>query len=230
LATEKNHLIHRLPREARGRLLDICEPIHLVRGEVLGEHGTPTRTVYFPIVSYISVGTSIDGKPLLEVGMVGREGMLGAHLALGIFKEPLHLLVQGPGLAWRIPTRAFRRELAQSIPLQRGLNRYLHVLMAQLASSAACLRFHLIGPRLARWLLMTHDRAHSDNFSVTQEFLAHMLGVRRAAISAAAAELQRRNVIEYSRGDITVLNRAGLEAASCGCYAVERQTYSESLN
>jgi CRP-like cAMP-binding protein len=230
LATEKNHLIHRLPREARERLLDICEPIHLVRGEVLGEHGIPTRNVYFPTASYISVGTSIDGKPLLEVGMVGREGMLGAHLALGIFNEPLHSLVQGPGLAWRIPTRAFRRELAQSVPLQRGLNRYLHVLMAQLVSSAGCLRFHLIGPRLARWLLMTHDRAHSDNFSVTQEFLAHMLGVRRAAISAAAAELQRRNVIEYSRGAITVLNRAGLEAASCGCYVVERQTYSESLN
>ena len=228
--TEENHLIRRLPREARERLLDICEPIHLTRGEVLGDRGTPARNVYFPTDSYISVETSIDGKPVLEVGMVGREGMLGAHLALGIVNESLHSLVQGPGLAWRIPTRAFRRELARSVALQYRLNHYIYVLMAQMASSAACLRFHLIGPRLARWLLMSHDRAHSDNFFVTQPFLAHMLGVRRGAISAAAAALQRRNVIEYSRGDITVLNRAALEAASCGCYVTERETYSRSLN
>ena len=230
LAARENHLIRRLPRESRERLLGICEPIYLTRGEILGEQGVPTRNVYFPTDSYISVETSIDGKPVLEVGMVGREGMLGAHLALGIANESLHSLVQGPGLAWRIPTRAFRRELAHSVALQRGLNHYIYVLMAQMASSAACLRFHLIGPRLARWLLMSHDRANSDDFSVTQPFLAHMLGVRRGAISAAAGELQRRNVIEYCRGDITVLNRIALEAASCGCYVTERQTYSESLN
>jgi CRP-like cAMP-binding protein len=229
LKSEENLLIRRLPREARERLLDICEPIHLVRGEVLGDQGTPARNVYFPTDSYISVETSIDGKPVLEVGMVGREGMLGAHLALGMVNESLHSLVQGSGLAWRIPTRPFRRELARSVALKYVLNRYIYVLMAQMASSAACLRFHLIGPRLARWLLMSHDRAHSDNFFATQPFLAHMLGVRRAAISAAANELRRRNVIDYSRGDITVLNRAALEAASCGCYVTECHTYSRSI-
>jgi CRP-like cAMP-binding protein len=230
LATAENHLIKRLPRESRKRLLHICEPIHLVRGEVLGDQGAPTRHVYFPVDSYISVETSIDGKPVLEIGMVGREGMLGAHLALGVANDSLHSVVQAPGLARRIPTRAFRRELAQNGALQHGLNHYIYVLMAQMASSAACLRFHLIGPRLARWLLMSHDRAHSDNFSVTQPFLAHMLGVQRGAISAAAGQLQRRNVIAYSRGEITVLNRAALEAASCGCYVAGHQTYSRSLN
>ncbi len=230
MATGENHLIKRLPREARKRLLDTCEPMRLIRGEVLGDRGRPTRNVYFPTDSYISLVTPIGDKPVLEVAMVGREGMLGAHLALGIGNDALHSLVQGPGPAWRISIRAFRRELARSGALQRGLDRYLYVLMAQMAISAACLRFHLIGPRLARWLLMTHDRAHSDNFYITHESLAYMLGVRRGAISAAAGELQRRSVIEYSRGDITVLSRARLEAASCGCYIDECQTYSRLLN
>lgn len=226
--TDENHLINRLPPGARSRLLDICEPIQLTHGEILGGGG-PTRNVYFPTDSFISLGVSIDGHPALEVGMVGREGMLGAHLVLGMANESLHALVQGPGTAWRISTRTFRRELVQNLALQRCLYRYLYVLMAQMASSAACLRFHLVGPRLARWLLMSHDRAHSDHVRVTQELLAHMLGVRRGAITAAASELQRSGVIEYSRGAITVLNRVGLEGASCDCYIAERRAYSESL-
>jgi CRP-like cAMP-binding protein len=230
LLTGKNHLITRLPREARKRLLDVCELIHLSRGEILGDRGTVTRNVYFPTDSYVSLVTPIDGKPVLEVGMVGREGMLGAHLALGIGSETLHSLVQGAGPAWRIPAHAFRRELARSDSLQRGLYRYLYVLMTQMASSTACRHFHLIGPRLARWLLMAHDRAGSDSFYITHESLAAMLGVRRGAISTAAGDLQRSAVIEYSRGDITVLNRAALEAASCGCYHAECRTYSRLLN
>jgi len=201
-----------------------------VRNEILGERGTPTRSVYFPTGSYISLVFKLDGKPVLEVAMVGREGMLGAHLALGVVNDPLHALVQGPGPAWRIPTRSFRRELARSVALQRGLNRYLVVQMAQMASSAACLSVHLIVPRLARCLLMSHDRAHCDNFYATHASLAFMLGVRRGAITVAAGELQRSGAIEYSRGDITVMDRAGLEAASCGCYATERQAYSQLIN
>jgi CRP-like cAMP-binding protein len=227
--TDENHLIKRLPPGARRRLLDICEPIHLARGAVLGEYGAPTRNVYFPTDSYVSLGIYTGGNPALEVGMVGREGMLGAHLALGMPNESLHALVQGPGSAWCIPARAFRREFLRNPALQRCLYRYLYVLMAQMASSAACLRFHLIGPRLARWLLMSHDRAHSDHVCVTQEILAHMLGVRRGAITAAASDLQRSGMIEYSRGAITVLNRVGLEGASCACYTAERRAYSNSF-
>jgi CRP-like cAMP-binding protein len=230
LATVENHLIERLPRKERQRLLALCEPVQLVLTEVLCEPGKPTRHVYFPSESFISLVAQIDGKPALEVGMVGREGMLGAHVALGVVTAPLHALVQGAGAAWRIATPAFRTELARSLPLQRGLNRYLYVLMSQLAASAACLRFHQIGPRLARWLLMTQDRAQADQFHVTHEFLSYMLGVRRVGITAAAGALQRGGLIEYRRGELTVLDRTGLEAAACGCYAVDRKAYAELMD
>lgn len=230
VAIAENHLIELLPRKERQRLLAICERIELVRGEILGDHGSPTRNVYFPTEGFISLVTPLDGKPVLEVGMVGREGMWGAHLALGVVTEPLHALVQGSGAAWRIGARAFRGEFADSAALQRGIHRYIYVLMAQLASSAACLRFHRIGPRLARWLLMSQDRAHSDTFYVTHEFLSYMLGVRRVGVTASAGELQRDGLIKYSRGDITILNRTGLEAASCSCYTTDRQAYSQLLN
>ncbi|MES2360801.1 MAG: Crp/Fnr family transcriptional regulator [Pseudomonadota bacterium] len=225
----ENHLIELLPRKDRLHLLGLCEPVKLVLAEVLCEPGKPTRHVYFPIEGFISLVAQIDGSPGVEVGMVGREGMLGAQLALGVVTAPLHALVQGPGTAWRIGTRAFRAELEGSPALRRELNRYLYVLMAQLAESAACLRFHQIGPRLARWLLMSQDRSHSSSFEVTQEFLAYMLGVRRVGITAAAGALQRQGLIEYSRGELTVLDRAGLEAAACGCYAADQKAYADLL-
>jgi CRP-like cAMP-binding protein len=189
----------------------------------------PIRHVYFPINSFISMVTLLDGKPVLEVGMVGHEGMLGAQMALGIESEPLYAIVQGPGTAWRVGRLAFRRELDRNPALQQSLKRYLHVTMTQLARSAACLRFHQIGPRLARWLLMTQDRANSKNFRVTHEFLAFMLGVRRVGITTAASQLQRQALVQYHRGDITVLNRRGLEKAACGCYAIDRKAYTELL-
>jgi CRP-like cAMP-binding protein len=229
MGTAQNHLIQRLPRQARSRLLAVCERIPLVLGEVLCEPGKATRHLYFPVEGFISLVAPLDGKPVLEVGMVGREGMLGAQLALGVATVPLHALVQGAGSAWRIRTVAFRVELARSPALQRTLNRYLYVLMTQLAGSAACLRFHQIGPRLARWLLMSQDRAHADQFHVTHEFLAYMLGVRRVGITAAAGMLQRDGLIEYRRGEMKVLNRGGLEAAACGCYANDSRAYDAQL-
>ena len=229
MATAQNHLIERLPRADRARLLGARESVHLELGSVLGEAGKVTRHVYFPVDGFISLVAPIDGKPALEVGMVGREGMLGAQLVLGVATVPLHALVQGPGAAWRIETPAFQAELARSTALQRLLNRYLYILMAQLASSAACLRFHEIGPRLARWLLMSQDRAHADSFRVTQEFLAYMLGVRRVGITASAGALQRAGLIQYHRGELTVLDRTGLEAAACDCYANDRRAYAEVL-
>ena len=161
--------------------------------------------------------------------MVGREGMLGTELVLGVESAPLHAVVQGAGTAWRIGAAEFSKELARSPALQRELNRYVFVTMTQLASSAFCLRFHQIGQRLARWLLLTQDRAHSDSFHITHEFLAYMLGVRRVGITTAACVLQREGLIKYSRGKIQVLNRRGLKASACSCYAADREAYLKVL-
>jgi CRP-like cAMP-binding protein len=229
LSLVQNHLIELLPRRDRTRLLALCEHAPLVFGEVLCEAGTPTRHVYFPTDGFISLVSQVDAHQGLEVGMAGREGMVGAQLVLGVTKSPLRALVQGPGTAWRVTMAAFRRELTQSAALQRQLNRYLYVLMAQTVASAGCLRFHMIGPRLARWLLMSQDRAHDERFHITHEFLAFMLGVRRVGITVAAGDLQRRGLIHYHRGELTVLDRTGLEAAACSCYAADRRVYAEQL-
>jgi CRP-like cAMP-binding protein len=226
----ENQLIANLPRKSRLSLMKLCKPVQLTMADVLCDGGKPIHHVYFPVEGFISLVTLLDGKPVLEVGMVGREGMLGAQMALGVFREPLHAVVQGSGFAWRIGNLAFRRELKRNLALKQSLSQYLHVTMTQLAGSAACLRFHQIGPRLARWLLMTQDRANSNNFRVTHEFLAFMLGVRRVGITTAASRLQRQGLVEYHRGNIKILNRAGLEKAACGCYASDRKAYAELIH
>ena len=224
-----NHLIELLPRKARLSLLADCEPVELVLSEVLSEPGEPIRDVYFPTSGFISLVMLIDKNPALEIGMVGREGMLGAQLSLEVAIAPLHALVQGPGTALRVGAAAFQRHLNTHPSLQRGMHRYLYVLMTQMAQSAGCLRYHQIDQRLARWLLMSQDRAESDTFRMTHEFLAYMLGVRRVGITAAAGKLNRNGLIEYRRGVLTVLDRKGLEAASCGCYAADQKTYTKLL-
>jgi Crp-like helix-turn-helix domain len=230
LTTAVNHLIKLLPRKDQQRLLNLAQPVQLAQSHVLGETGAPTRFVYFPLDGFISLVTAIEGKPVLEVGMVGCEGVWGAHVALGVLTQPLHALVQGPGSAWRIAIKPFRQELNSSASLRRVLNRYVYVLMGQLASSAACLRFHEVGPRLGRWLLMMQDRAHSDSFGVTHEFLAYMLGVRRVGITTAAGALQKQRLVRYTRGQVTVLDRKGLIAATCGCYAADQRAYAAQLH
>jgi CRP-like cAMP-binding protein len=225
----QNHLIERLPRRDRAQLLRFAEDVPLVLGDVLCEPGQPARHVWFPVDGFVSLIAPIDGKPALEVGMVGREGMVGAQLILGVAAVRLQALVQGSGSAWRIDRAAFRAELTRSAPLRRLLDRYLYVLMAQLAGSAACVRFHEIRPRLARWLLMSQDRAHAERFQLTHEFLAYMLGVRRVGITAAASAMQSSGLIEYRRGDLRVIDRAGLEAAACECYANDRAAYAETV-
>lgn len=229
MSKPENQLIELLPGNARRRLLAIAEPVQLEQSAVLGASGEPTRHVYFPVNGFISLITSIDREPILEVGMVGREGMCGAHVALQVMTQPLHALVQGAGTAWRVPIRAFREELVQCAPLQLIMDRYLYVLMSQLASAAACTRFHQIDARLSRWLLIMQDRAHADTFVVTQEFMSFMLGVRRVGISAAAAALQSKGLITYSRGQVVVVDRKRLQAASCSCYAHDRRTYARFM-
>ncbi|WP_295507717.1 Crp/Fnr family transcriptional regulator [Accumulibacter sp.] len=228
-AAAANRLIEALPRKDRRHILAACEPVELAFAEVLAEPGERIRHVFFPTTSYISLVTPIDGCASLEVGLVGDEGMLGISLILGVDISPLSALVQGEGLALRIEATSFRRELGLSPALHGVLKRYLHVVMGQLAQSSACTRFHVVEARLARCLLMTQDRAHADAFHGTHAFLASMLGVRRVGVTKAATSLQNRKLISYTRGNITILDRGGLEAAACGCYEADNATYARGM-
>lgn len=225
----KNHLVARLPNATREAFAAHCVEIELKLAEVVYIPGEPTRYVYFPTEGFVSIIASLEGTPGLEVGMVGQEGMVGAQTILGVPSSKLRAVVQGEGRALRMPADEFRRQLEASIDLRNVLNRYVAVLIAQFATSAACARYHEVGPRLARWLLMCQDRAQSDDFKMTQEFLAYMLGVRRVSVTNAAGVLQRSGLINYARGALRVIDRSGLERAACGCYRVDRRGYQELL-
>jgi CRP-like cAMP-binding protein len=213
-----NLLLAALPAKEYQRLLAGLQPVALTYGEVLYEPGEQMRHVYFPIDCLVSLLTVVEGHRALEVGLVGREGMLGSRLALGITTSSVRALVQGTGMAVRMKSTRFLQEFRCSPALQRALFRFTDALMLQVTQTAACNRFHMVEARLARWLLMTRERLLSSEFHLTQGFLADMLGVRRAGVTVAASALQRRKLIRYRRGTITILDQQGLELAACSCY------------
>lgn len=221
-----NRLIASLPRRERPRFLALCEPVELASGDVLCAADARYDAAWFPLRSSISLVAEVGGHPALEIGLIGNEGMLGATIALGIDVAPLRAVVHSAGSALRIGLGPLHRALRDHPVLAQSLAAYVYVLVAQLAQTAACTRFHPVEARLARWLLMTHDRAHGDDFRLTHQRIADHLGVRRSAVTIAAGALHERELIRYSRGAIRVLARRGLEAAACECYDAMRDDYT----
>lgn len=224
-----NRLIAALPRNDRARLCAAGKSVELAFSEVLREPGARIRHVYFPSEGFISDIAVAGDYATLEVGLTGHEGMCGIAVALGVNVSAQRALVQGAGWALRVGAAAFRREMKRSPALRRILDRYAFVLMTQLAQNALCINSHRIEQRLARWLLMSQDRACMDAFHVTHAFLANMLGIRREGVTDAAGKLQKKNLIRYKRGWVEVMNRSGLEAAACSCYRLDRDTWQRLL-
>jgi CRP-like cAMP-binding protein len=220
-----NSLLAALPRKQGRHLIDQLEQVVLTYGEVLYEPGEQIKYVYFPNDSLVSLLTLVDRHQALEVGLVGREGMVGIPLSLGSRISPVRAMVQGTGTAMRMNAAPFLKELGQSLALHLELHRYTYALMSQITQTAACNRFHAVEARLARWLLMTHDRLRVDSFRLTHEFLSHMLGVHRGGVTNAARTLQKNKLIRYSRGNITILDRLGLEAVPCSCYEIVKDMH-----
>jgi CRP-like cAMP-binding protein len=225
-----NRLLAALPGKEYQHLLPEMEEVNLTFGDILFESGDSIRHVYFPNNSIISLLAAVEDRAHLEVGIVGKDGMAGLPVFMGVNKSGARALVQGSGSAMRMKSAALRKEVSNGGALHKLLHLYTHSLLTQISQSAACNRFHLINARLARWLLMTHDRIEGDEFRLTQEFISHMLGVRREQVTLSASALQKRGLISYSRGQIKILNRPGLENVACKCYEIVKEEYDNFLN
>jgi CRP-like cAMP-binding protein len=223
-----NSLLGKLPSRDRRRLASAMESVDMPFGIVLYQSGDRIDYVYFPTDCLVSLVATADDRQLAEVGLVGREGEVGGSTALGNGISPFQAIVQGAGSAMRMKASHLRGKFRNMSSLQRRLLNFSHLLTAQIAQTAACNRFHHVSARLARWLLMTRDRQLTNEFRVTQQFLAHMLGVQRGGVSRAASDLKRRQIIRYSRGRITILNEKALAAASCRCYQQVKDLYERS--
>ncbi len=219
-----NRLLASLPTDDLEHLSHLLDTVKVEVGEVLYEPGQAIRHVYFPADSLISLLAVAEGRMTLEVGSVGREGMIGASVALGHELAQVRAVVQRSGRASRMKSADFCAEFTRTESLQRLLYRYTDTLLAQAIQIAVCSRFHVLEARLARSLLITRDRLQSEKFHLTHEFLAHALGVRRVGVTKAASALQQQKLITYSRGNIEILDSAGLEAVSCRCYELVKDT------
>ena len=228
-ALPTNRLLAALPKDEYQLLLPKLVPFPLIFGEVIYEPGDLIRHVFFPTSGIISLLANVAEGGTLEVGIVGREGLVGMPVFMGVKTSPNHAVVQGAGSALTLTAAALRTSTSDGQLLPRLLQRYAYSLWSQLSQSAVCNQNHSIDARLARWLLMTRDRMGSDEFQLTQEFLSNMLGVRREAVSKAATALQEKNLIRYSRGTLTILKPAALTAIACKCYRTIKREYDSLL-
>ncbi|KKO45123.1 Crp/Fnr family transcriptional regulator [Arsukibacterium ikkense] len=224
-----NHLLQLLNNTARQALLQHCDVVQLQFADILCQSNQTYQYLYFPLSGFISLVTKLDNHKPLELGIIGNEGMLGATLALNVSLAPMQAVVQGKGSAWRISLAKLQQCIRQCPQLKQVLQQYLFVQLGQLAQNVACAHFHELRPRLARWLLMSHDRAHSSSFYLTHQFLAGMLGARRSGVTVAAGMLQQQQIISYSRGMISILDRQALQGMACECYQAALDDYHRML-
>ena len=224
-----NRLLGLLPRADYARLRPHLQPVELGYRQSLYSANRPIGFVYFIETGVGSLVNTMANGDAAEVGTIGNEGMVGLPLVLGDDRAPTSVYVQVPGAGLRMTARLFTRELARSPSMRTVMLRYAHAVFNQVAQSAACNQFHTIQQRCCRWLLMTHDRMPSDEFLLTQEFLAMMLGVQRTGVTAAAGGLQRAGLITYKRGNVTIIDRQALVRRSCECYGVSKLEFDRLL-
>lgn len=225
----ENRLLGALDRGTFDSLAPFLERVELDFKKTLYEIGKPMPHAYFPVNGVLSMLARVDEKSIVEVATIGNEGMVGLPIFLGTEFSPAHVISQVPGEAFRMSAETLQKTTATAPPFMRLLHRYTQALIVQIAQGNACNRMHSVEERCARWLLLTHDRVNGDEFTLTQEFLGDMLGVRRASVNVVASIFQRAGLIRYSRGRITILDRTGLESAVCGCYFVIREEYERLL-
>jgi CRP-like cAMP-binding protein len=227
--TPGNQLLASLPAESLSRLRPQMDPAELRLRDTLWNAGDSIPRVYFPLEGWVSMLAPLESGDVAEVGLIGNEGMVGLPLALGATHDNLEAMVQGEGTALTLRADRFAEALGSDAALRAPILRYAHAHLLQVSRTAACNVHHHVEQRLARWLLMSHDRAQSDTFVMTHEFLGMMLSVRRAGISVAAGALQKAGLIHYERGTITITDRPGLEQASCECYSIVRRAFEPQM-
>ena len=226
---QQNHILAALPPESWSRLETEIELTPMPLGLVIYESGSPLEHVYFPTTSIVSLLYVMEDGHSGEIAIVGNEGIVGIALFMGGETTPSRGVVQSAGHAYRLPGRLLKEEFVLAGPMQRLLLRYTQALITQMAQTAVCNRHHTIDQQFARWLLLSLDRLASNDLVMTQELIANMLGVRREGVTEAAGKLQKLEMIRYSRGHITVLDRKGLEGHACECYAVVKREFDRLL-
>ena len=225
----ENRLLATLSPKCYKRLFPALELVSLPRGEILYHPKQPITKVYFPVRAAVSMVNIFENGSMVEVGVIGHEGMVGTSLLSGDDISPYQAIVQMADGAWRMKTSVFRQEIDRNDELNNLVRRYAQALFIQVAQTAACNRLHPLAARLARWMLLMHDRNGSDTLQLTHDFIATMLGTRRAGVTLAAGTLQSADIVRYNRGKVTILDRKKMEQASCECYRFVKNEYERLL-